>query len=451
MPLLTRERTHKSQIGFQVAPANSGYTQAAGDISFANGQMIFLRFPTIIPPGSLVSNATIKFCQVVKNAGTTQQSLHQIRAEASGNSPRLVPGAEQWTNRAQTSAMRQFVMTWTAGSSPNGEPVFWTENITNVIQEVVSRSDWAPGGYITLMILCVDEQGSDMGVRANNDFFPSPQIDIEYTTLPYDTKYTVNMLENSEFNPAINGIDGSGLVGRWAQNTHFGAFVDPANQGSMAVDTSFTRLPGIPALKFTTGTPPSDTSKRTGPTTAVRDNTSNSAVFCGWLYIPSSIPQSADFWAGDPFRGGAVVRVTTRDKWVPFCTLPDPIPETPLGVRYWSYGVANYQAGWNFWLSEPAMLRSDFQQMPFNGLTPDRYDGKVDHQSGPAFEQSVRVHTPRRYANLDGSYPRAYPTWRRNEFGLMELMESVKGGPTFANMSGARIANYDPVKAIAEY
>lgn len=449
--LLTREHTHKSQMGFAVSQF-SPYTQGAGDINFANGQMIFIRFPTILPPNATINSATVKFNYNVKNVGTTQQSLHQIRAHYSPDSPRLVPGINEWSARDQTSSVRQFTMMWTANQNSGGENQFWTETITSIIQEVVNNPSYRPGAYITLMMLCVDEQGSDMGIRANNDLFPKPRVTIDYTSPVVDAKHTVNMLENSEFNPEINALDGAGNLGYWFQNPFFGGGVDAANYGTMAVDTSFTRVPGVPTLRFTCGFRPSEdqSAKRTGPSYVLNDDVRNKAVFCGWVFVSTAVPATSDrVYAGDMYQGWGQY-ITDRGVWVPFCSSPlSQNQDYGSGAWWFSVGVKDYQPGWQFWISEPAIFRSDFRQMPFNGLTPDREPG-IDHKSGSAFQQSSRVWTPRTYFN-DGSGLRARSTWIKRADNILQLAEPVKGGPTMANLPTTQIQNYDSNKRISEY
>lgn len=52
----------------------------------------------------------------------------------------------------------------------------------------------------------------------------------------------------------------------WGQNPFYGAYVDGANLGTLALDTTFTRLPGASTLRFTCGTPPTENIGRsTGP------------------------------------------------------------------------------------------------------------------------------------------------------------------------------------------
>lgn len=448
---MTRERTAKSQLGYQTALGNNAYTFGAGDISFANGQLILLRFPTTLPRKAGINSATINFNMVVKTNTTTQQSIHRIWAHASGDSPMLVPGREEWAQRPGTDSFVNWTASWVAGSDPGGALVYNTVNIQPLLQELVYRDDWLPGGYVTLEILCLDEQGSDMGIRANNDFLPTPRIDVDFTEPLSDERFTVNMCENSEFGTAIQSIGTDGnQVPYWSQGNYYGAFVDPANQGTMARDTSFTRLPGVPTLRFTCGTPPTDTTKRTGPSYSFNDNLDQGTVLCGWIYVPVGVgPSTAgDVFVGDPFRGGAGKYITARGQWVPFCTEPDPIVGTPWGPRFFTVGLRNYSAGQQFWISEPAFIRSTFRQMPFNGLTPDREPGIV-HLSTATGMASIRVWTPRKVFSLNGIFPRAYPTWMKRDDGILQLAEPTRGGRPTTELTGT-VASLPAGKSVSE-
>lgn len=448
--LLTRERTAKSQLGFQIAVNNAAYTIGGGDINFANGQMILLRFPTTMPKFSTITSAAINFNMVVKTSTTTQTSLHRIWADASGDSPMLIPGREEWGVRRLTSSYVNWTAAWLGKPSDDTTPQYNNVDITSIVQELVYRDDWQAGGYITLMIQCLDETGSDMGIRANNDFLPTPRIQINYNEPLLDQRATVNMCENSEFSTAIQAVGTDGNVAPyWGQNEFFGAFVSPANYGTFAVDNSFTRVAGVPTLRFTCAAPPTDATKRTGPVYAMSDNTDQGAVFCGWVYVPANVGVTTgqDFFVGDPYRSAAGKTVTVRGTWVPFCTDPDPIAGTSWGSRYFALGLRNFTVGQQFWISEPSIIRSTFRQMPFNGLTPDR-EPDIDHRSGVSKMQSSRVWTPKRTFKING-IPRAYPTWVQRADGILQLAEPIKGGPRISSLTGT-IESLDTTKSISE-
>lgn len=449
--LLTRERTAKSQLGAQTDLYGGSYTQGAGDINFAPGQMILLRFPTTLPRKAGINSATIKFNVVVKNADQTQNSSHRIWAHASGDSPMLVTGVNNWANRAYTNNVVNWTATWTANEQQTTPDnlVYRTVDITSLISELVWRDDWVPGGYITLMILCDSENGSDMGIRANNDFLPTPRINIDYVEPLVDERVTVNMCENSEFGLAVQSIGtDSNPTPYWSQNEAYGAYVPAANQATLARDTVFTRVPGVPTMKVTCGPPHSEVNRRTGPVYGINDNVNQSTIFCGWIYVPSYIPADADPYAGDIYQGGGQL-ISQRDQWVPFCSNPIARPED-WATWWFAVSIRRFQQGWQFWISEPSILRSTFKQMPFNGLTPDREPG-INHISTATGMASARVWTPKRTLMLDGVFPRAYPSWIKRSDGILQLAEPVKGGPTMANMPSSQIQNYDSSKRIAEY
>jgi hypothetical protein len=76
-------------------------------------------------------------------------------------------------------------------------------------------------------------------------------------------------------------------------------------------------------------------------------------------------------------------------------------------------------------------LASPIRQMPFNGLTPDKSLGYVDHLSTISSMASRREWVPRR-TMLIGGVPKRTPSWTRRSdvsTAIVELSEPVKGGP----------------------
>lgn len=64
-----------------------------------------------------------------------------------------------------------------------GEPasdVIANVDVKAIVSEVVSRSDYQPGGYITFRMYCNNENGSDLSVRANNDFAMTWELVVDY-------------------------------------------------------------------------------------------------------------------------------------------------------------------------------------------------------------------------------------------------------------------------------
>ena len=453
MPELRTKHTAKSQMGFQ----NSGgavYEQGGGDISFHVGLTIFQRVTTWdIPQGATINSATLTWNLIVKTQSTTQNSSLRTRAHASGDSPILRLGQNERAARPETSAARDWTANWngTAGSDQ-----YSTIDVAGILQELVNRPDWTPASYITFVTTVLNENGSDMSVRANNDFVPYPRLEVTWTNPVRDQLWTTNRCENSDFGTDVQvvGTDGN-TVPYWFQGNFFGGFVDSANMGTMVRDTTFTRLPGIPTLKFTTGTPPTDVYKRTGPTIGVpwRDNTP--FTFSGWAYFPSNIPQASAASAGDPYRG-ASASITARDQWVPFCSTPtwDASDEDGWTARYPAFSINQFQPGWSFWLSEPCFTTLPFKHMPFNGLTPDVKDPGgvtlIDHRSTASGQQAYRLWTPRTSV-LRGGVQKRVARYRKRSDGLLDLAEPIKGGVTAANMPAIPLNTYPAGKTISEF
>lgn len=451
MVIMIRERTAKSQIGF-CSSAGAAYTQGDGDINFANGQYILFRMPLTVPKGSTINSAIIRFNHNAKN-DQAQTCYNSLRAHASGDSPMLIVGANE-SARPWTAARVEQTLSWTVGLPAN--EMYSYVNVKPILDELLARSDFRTGGYVTFMYYTDNENGSDMGVRANNDFVPTPRLTVDYTPPNTDLRVDINMFENSEFSTEVQavGTDGN-TVPYWGQNPYYGAYVDSANFGTMTRDASFVRLSGIPTLRFTCGTPPAETNKRTGPMSGVLVDGGRKVIFCGWVYVPSTIPVAADrLFVGDPYLSGQGKYVTARDTWVPFCT--EPMSRGVVGelhVFYPAVGLKEFQSGWQFWLSEPTIMYSDFRQMPFNGLTPDLKDSGgvtvIDMSSSATKQQSTKVWTPRTGV-IRGGVLKRVPRYSKRSDGILQNAEPIKGGLQIQQMPAIAMSSYPEGKTISE-
>lgn len=446
MTVMIKTRTFKSQFGYSTG-SSAAYVVAGNAVSHAVGQTILLRFAMTIPKGSTINSATLTLRIGGKNLATGKYSTHTVRAHASGDSPLLRPGVVEH-NRPQTSAGVTWTPTWPA-SPP--EEVLSSADVKSILQEILGRSDFVTGGYVTFMITCTNENGSDMDVQINNDFAYGPTLQVDYTEPVTDTRWDFNRIENSEFNPTLNGLDGANAVPGWGQNEFYGVGAAAANQGTLAVDTTFTRVPGVPTMRFTTGPPPEPNNRLTGPYSAWRTNAYESTIFCGWIYVAANVPTTNIIYAQEAFNGGAQI-ITQRGQWVPFCTSVF-TSGSGAGTRWWSVAMRPYQQGLQFWISEPTMLVSTFRQMPFNGLTPDITDigGSVliNHRSTAGAQQSVREWVPRTAIKKYGVLMRA-PRYIKRTDGILQLAEPIKGGPTVPNMPAVAISTYPAGKTISE-
>lgn len=433
MAKMVQERALQSQFGVTVTDATA-YGKGGGDAAFAVGQNIYVRFNTRIPKGSVINSATVRFQLAVKTQTTAQFSTHEVRADARGDSPVLRPGVLEAT-RLLTSTVVSWTPQWPA-SPPDPAAVFGVINVKPLLDELMARSDYVPGGYVTFVVRCVNENGSDMSVRLNNIFAPSPRLEVDFTPPVSDLFIDFNRCENSEFSSILDGLGDddpatTGNIPGWGQNAFFGGWVDPASASrcTMAVDTSFTRLPGIPTLRITAGTPPA-TPAFTGPMAGFLQQPGEGFIFAGWVYLPAAT-SGMDVYAGDAYDSFYNISGLPRGVWRPFCSAPLSNTTPDQIIRWPAIGIRNFVAGTQFWISEPMFLASPIRQMPFNGLTPDRSQGYVDHLSTISSMASRREWVPRR-TMLIGGVPKRTPSWTRRSdvaTAIVELSEPVKGGP----------------------
>jgi hypothetical protein len=439
MAYMEQARGLNSQFGFTTSDG-VGYTVGGADCSFAVGQTIFVRFATRIPKGSVINSAILRFNIGVKTSSTTQSSFHTVRADARGDSPLLRPGVLEVFTRPATAASVAWTCAWTA-NPPDTGAVSSDINVKPLIDEILARSDYVPGAYITFMIRCTNENSSDMWVRLNAAFSPAPTLMVDFTPPASDLFISYNRTVNSEFDPMLDGLGDtdpavSGNLPGWAQNGYFGAFVDPASTSrcSMAVDSVFTRLPGVRSMRVTMGVTPT-TPAFAGPMMGVSTLPGETFILSGWIYLPPST-SGMDVYVGDVFAGWSNISGLPRGVWRPFCSIPILTPGPDKIVRFPAVGLRGWTEGVQFWISEPTILMSEFRQMPFNGVTAAKSNGVVQHRSSVGHEQSVREWIPRRVMMVDG-VPKRMPTWTRRadvSTFINELSEPVKGGPQIGQL-----------------
>lgn len=446
MATMFTTRAGKSQIGYCTNPS-TGYATAGGDLTFATGLYCFSRMKIWIPRGATINTALLKMQVIAKNNGTAQTIYNSFRAHASGDSEILTQGSLV-AQRPWTAARVEWTFPWPVNPTADVTPSI---NVAPIVNEIIARSDYQPGGYITFMLYTDNENGSDLSVRANNDFAMTWELTVDYTENYGDLRTSVNLMDNPNLE-ALSAIDPASPLPFWGQNPFFGAMVGEApNLGTIARDTTFTRLPGVPTLRFTTGTPPTEnTGRSTGPYSSTHKQNELPYIFAGWIYIPSII--TTQVHCGDPYLNKSHM-VTERNQWVPFCSTP-----TDLGTgrtAFWPCVSIRgpWPGGAQIWISEPTVMVSPFRQMPFNGYTPDVKDPGlvtlVDHKYHGSGQGASREWTPRTSIVREGLLRKATRYIKRTD-DILQLAEPIKGGPTVPNMPAIAISSYPAGKTISE-
>jgi type IV pilus assembly protein PilY1 len=136
-----------------------------------------LRYQDInIPRGATITSAAIRFASSGINTATTD---FIIKGEATGDSQEFESTNNNISGRDQTAAQ----IVWDANNAwPNFEETILSPDITNIIQEIVNRSDWCGGNSLAIILETANMiAGSDRRSFSNDEGNSrSPQLLISY-------------------------------------------------------------------------------------------------------------------------------------------------------------------------------------------------------------------------------------------------------------------------------
>ncbi len=156
-----------------------------------NDQINGLRFKNMtIPPFATINSAKIKFTAVRTDSNDIKLRFF---GDDQGNSPQLNEG-DPPSNRVKTTA----AVTW--------EPAAWVINaeyyspdVSPIVQEVISRSDWDSGNPITFIETYVSGSGFDPKRRAHryrSSASKAAELEVTYTVAPPEAQKVGLRFEN---------------------------------------------------------------------------------------------------------------------------------------------------------------------------------------------------------------------------------------------------------------
>ena len=158
---------------------NGASSYNAGITAFNLGQFagvigsLAARFTSVtIPKGAVITSALLS----VYVTGTANNPI-SIIGKVADTADAAMPASYAAFNSAAKTAGTAYSKTWTANSGYN------TVDITNEVQSLVNRSDWASGNAMVVYLL---DNGSVSGKTVSIDMFEgnaahAPMIDIVYT------------------------------------------------------------------------------------------------------------------------------------------------------------------------------------------------------------------------------------------------------------------------------
>ncbi len=144
-------------------------------------QKVGIRFAGLtIPKGATITNASIQFKVDEVSTGATSLSIH---AQASDNAPAFSGSSGDITARTPASNS----VAWNPPDWPtigDSGPDQRTPNIAPVIQQIVSRSGWASGNAIVILIT---GSGKRTAESYDGDAAGAPMLHVDYTVGPVTT------------------------------------------------------------------------------------------------------------------------------------------------------------------------------------------------------------------------------------------------------------------------
>lgn len=166
-PQGTRDLRSRNNSSSGAPKLNVTYKQATGS---STAQTVGLRFSELdIPQGVTITSARVEFKAARSTSDTASFTVY---GEAADNSAPFQATSNNLSSRALTSA----VLNWAPGAWTQGQD-YSTDDIKDVIQEIVNRPDWCGGNALSLLIT-----GSGTRAAVSNDQSGSlaPQLVVDY-------------------------------------------------------------------------------------------------------------------------------------------------------------------------------------------------------------------------------------------------------------------------------
>lgn len=147
-----------------------------GDDGVGNISSSGVRFRSVmIKPRSVIGSAFVRFVASGTDAGTVCRI--KINGEDNGT-PAIFSTYINFAGRSRTTAETEWTLAaWVAGTT------YDTDDITEVVQEIVNRDDWAEGNNLVIFF---EDNGSDVGARRrgaswDNAVYNEPELHVAYS------------------------------------------------------------------------------------------------------------------------------------------------------------------------------------------------------------------------------------------------------------------------------
>ncbi len=154
--------------------ANNSVSLNSDDLDLRAGNLSAVRFALDVPQGANVTDATVS---LVAKGNTAGANTLTFSVEPVSNATTFSSSSANLSNRPTTGSV-----SWSPGSWADGE-TYTSPDLSELIQTVVNRSDWAAGNHIAIRVSATASNSGKRAARTydyNGNSSQAPELSVSY-------------------------------------------------------------------------------------------------------------------------------------------------------------------------------------------------------------------------------------------------------------------------------
>ena len=154
---------------------NSGdVTRDSSDLDLGEQEWVAVRFTDVtVPQGATVTLAYVELCADDSDTPNTDLTIFGQDAD---DAPAFSSSDDDISDRSRTSAS----VTWENLSHWTSDQWYQTPDIASIIEQIVSRSGWASGNALVIMLRSDSPSGERDAITHDQSSSRAPKLHIEY-------------------------------------------------------------------------------------------------------------------------------------------------------------------------------------------------------------------------------------------------------------------------------